>query len=97
MSYTDDFALAADFSFQSRIMAAATEQAVIFVNDARPEFVAPSRLVIRSNGNATPFFALVAGQPDMTAESDDASILAALQYVWPIYGSALLAEDVEPA
>jgi hypothetical protein len=96
MSYLDTFLLTGNFEFQSRIAAAATQQALIFINDERPEFREPARLVIISSGNAAPFVALVAGQPEMTAESTDGDILAALQFVWPEYGAALLNEPVTP-
>lgn len=95
MSYLDTFVLTTNPTFQQRITAASTEQAVIFVNDSRPEFVAPSQKVILSAGNAFPFFALVAGQPGITVESTDGEILAALQFVWPVYGAALLVEAPE--
>lgn len=85
-------------SFQQRLTAAASEQALIFVNDARPEFVAPSQLIILSNGNARPLFSLVAAQPDIDAESEDIELLSAIQYVWPLYGAAILAaNESEPA
>ena len=92
MTYQESYALSTDYVFQSRITAAATEQALIFINDARPEFNEPARLVIVSPGNATPFFSLVSAQPAMTAESTDGDILAALQAVWPQYGAAILNE-----
>ncbi len=79
MTYIDTYNLSIDLVFQTRITAAATEQALIFVNDARPEFIEPARLVILSAGNAAPFFPLVAGQPAMSTESTDGDILAALQ------------------
>jgi hypothetical protein len=92
MTYLDTYNLSIDLVFQTRITAAATEQAMIFVNDSRPEFVEPARLVVLSAGNAVPFFPLVAGQPGMSSESTDGDILAALQAVWPVYGAALLDE-----
>lgn len=92
MSYLDTFRLSANPEFQSRITAASTEQAMIFVNDERPEYVAPAQRIILSAGNAAPFFPLVAAQPAMSEESTDADILAALQAVWPKYGEALLAD-----
>jgi hypothetical protein len=90
MSYLDTFTLTSDASFQGRVIAASSEQALIFVDDARPEFVAPAQEVILSTGNAYPFVSLVAGQPGITALSTDADILAALQAVWPKYGAALI-------
>lgn len=93
MSYQDVYDLTVDPSFGQRVTAASTEQAMIFVNDARPEFVAPAQLIILNNGNARPLFSLVANQPAISAESTDADLLAALQAVWPQYGAALLADE----
>jgi hypothetical protein len=93
MTYLDTYNLTLNFEFQSRITAAASEQALIFINDARAEFSEPARLVILATGNAAPFVPLVAGQPAMTAEATDGDILAALQAVWPVYGAALLADS----
>lgn len=93
MSYLDTYNLGLNFEFQARITAASTEQALIFINDARPEFQEPARQIILSPGNAAPFFSLVAGQPAMTEDSTDGDILAALQAVWPQYGAALLADS----
>lgn len=90
MTYQDTAELVVDPAFQGRVMAAATEQALIFVDDARPEFIAPAQLIILSPGNAVPFVNLVAGQPGITAASADADILAGVQAVWPKYGTAIL-------
>jgi hypothetical protein len=90
MTYLDTFTLSNDLEFQGRVTAASTEQALIFVNDARPEYSTPAHRIILAAGNASPFFSLVAGQPAMTAASSDGDILAALQFVWPQYGDALL-------
>jgi hypothetical protein len=89
MSYADTAALVQDSAFIGRVGAASTEQALIFVNDARPEFKAPATLIIQSSANSFPLVSLVAGQPAITAESTDADILAALQAVWPKYGAAI--------
>jgi len=94
MTYQDTFDLTNDQTFQGRVSAASTEQALIFVNDSRPEFTAPAQLIILNSGNARPLFSLVAGQPGMTTESTDGDILAALQAVWPKYGAAIL--EAEP-
>jgi hypothetical protein len=93
MSYLDTYHLSGNFEFQARVTAASTEQALIFINDARPEFNEPASRIILSPGNAAPFFSLVAGQPAMTVDATDGDILAALQAVWPQYGAALLASE----
>lgn len=90
MSYAETYALTNNPDFRGRITAASSEQALIFINDARPEFIAPSEQIILSSGNALQLVSLVAAQPGITAESTDGDILAALQAVWPQYGSALL-------
>ena len=92
MSYLDTYALGLNFEFQSRVTAAATEQAMIFVNDDRPEFKGPAERIILAAGNASPLFPLVANQPGMSVESTDGDILAAVQAVWPVYGAALVVE-----
>lgn len=90
MSYADTAELVANPDYVKRVNAAATEQALIFVNDDRPEFKAPATEVILSIYNAAPFHSLVAAQPGMNEASTDADILAALQAVWPQYGAALI-------
>jgi hypothetical protein len=91
VSYLDTAQLTQNPEFQGRVIAAASEQALIFVDDARPEFVIVAQDVIRTATNAYPLVALVAGKPAINQASTDGDILAALQAVWPVYGSALLA------
>jgi hypothetical protein len=93
MSYADTYALTNDPAFIGRVQAAASEQALIFVNDERPEFNGPASLVIVSSANAYAFVSLVAAQPAISADSTDADILAALQAVWPQYGAALIVNE----
>lgn len=93
MTYADTAELSTNFEFVKRVNAAATEQAMIFVNDDRPEFNGPASAVILSVYNAAPFHSLVAGQPGMSVDSTDGDILAALQFVWPHYGAALIASS----
>ena len=93
MTYAETAALTQSQEFQARIIAACTEQALIFVDDARPEFVEPANAVILSPANGLPYVNLVAGQPGITAASTDGAILAALQAVWPKYGAALIDQE----
>jgi hypothetical protein len=93
MSYTDTATLVATPAFQARILAASTEQALVFVNDARPEFTVVATAVILSAANAYPLVNLVAGEPGIVEASNDSEILSALQAVWPLYGTALLNEQ----
>ena len=90
MTYAETAELVANYGFQTRVLAASTEQALIFVNDARPEFRVPAEAIIVSVSAALPFVNLVAGQPAMSEASTDGDILAALQAVWPQYGAALV-------
>ena len=93
MTYQETAELVGNRDFQTRVIAAASEQALIFVDDLRPEFSTPAQSVILSATNAVPFINLVAGQPGIVEESTDADILAALQAVWPKYGAALIASE----
>jgi len=96
MTYQDTASLVKDADFIGRVTAAASEQALIFIDDARPEFIIVAETVILFPGNAAPLTNLVAGQPGITAAATDADILAALQAVWPKYGNSLIASS-EPA
>lgn len=90
MTYAETAELVANYGFQTRVLAASTEQALIFVNDARPEFKVPAERIIVSASAAIPLVSLVAGQPAIVEASTDGDILAALQAVWPKYGAALI-------
>jgi hypothetical protein len=93
MTYSETAALVDDPDFRGRVTSASSEQALIFINDARPEYIVVAQTVILYPGNAGPLVNLVAGQPGITAAATDADILAALQAVWPKYGTSLLASS----
>jgi len=93
MSYADKAATVADEGFRSRVRSCSTEQALVFVNDARPEFSVLADLVIRNQGSADALIPLVAGQPAIDTASADPDILAAVQSVWPVYGATLVPEE----
>jgi hypothetical protein len=95
MTYAEQAATAADEEFRSRVRACSTEQALVFINDDRPEFSLLAEQVIRSPGNADPLVPLVAGKPAITPESEDPDILAAVQSVWPVYGATLVPSPEE--
>jgi len=90
MSYAEQAATAADEEFRARVRACSTEQALIFIDDARPEFNLLAEQVIRSPAFADPLVPLVAGKPGLTTASGDPDILAAVQSVWPVYGATLV-------
>ena len=90
MSYAEDFALAtANLDFRGRVSMCIAEQAKVFVNDGRPEFKDLANRAIADNAAVTlQFVPLVATQPDMTDESADTELLAAVQALWPVVGAA---------
>jgi hypothetical protein len=90
MSYAEDYALAyADLDFKGRVSMCVAEQAKVFVNDARPEFKDLASKAIADNRLVTDqFLPLVATQPNMTTESTDGDLLAAVQALWPVVGAS---------
>jgi hypothetical protein len=90
MTYADQAATAADEEFRVRVRACSTEQALVFVNDDRPEFSVLAERIIQSPWSADALAPLVAGKPGISKESGDPDILAAVQNVWPIYGGTLV-------
>jgi hypothetical protein len=89
VSYAEDYALAyADLDFRGRISMCIAEQAKVFVNDGRPEFRDLASDAIADNATVTTqFLPLVATQPDMTGDSTDGDLLAAVQALWPVVGA----------
>ena len=89
MSYAEDYALAtANLDFRGRVSMCIAEQAKVFVNDGRPEFYRVAQDAIADNATVTDqFVPLVATQPDMTGESADSELLAAVQALWPVVGA----------
>jgi hypothetical protein len=88
MSYADTAATAIDEAFIARVMACGVQQALTFVNDARPEFKNYAQAVIASENNARQLVWPVCGQPAITAVSADPDLLAAVQAVWPLVGAS---------
>lgn len=89
MSYADQAATAKDPGFIDRVTACALEQAQVFADDARPEYSQLADIIIGSAGTAHALVPLVAARPAITVEATDGDILAAVQYVWPVYGGTL--------
>lgn len=96
MAYKDIGGLAGDPGYLSRLSACCTEQAGIFINDARPEYKDLAEAVIE-NVLATTWFAwIVASQPGFgdayasggSESITDGQLLSAVQAVWPIVGTA---------
>jgi len=93
MTYADQAATTQDPAFNDRVIACTVEQALVFVDDQRPEFKLLAQQVISSAGYGRQLVPLVAGKPGMSPESDDGAILAAVQAVWPVYGATLVTEE----
>lgn len=89
MSYAEDYALmVTDLDFKGRVSMCIAEQAKVFVNDGRPEFKQVAEDAIADNAAVTAqFLPLVVTQPDMTSESTDAELLAAVQALWAVVGA----------
>jgi hypothetical protein len=109
MSYQAQADLAADAAFTRRVDACGVEQAHIYKDDARPQFVALSDAVMR--GEPDVIFTLVRlvaaapGLPDGTLGEDgtldqssvsDADILAAVQANWEVVAALFFNEDGTP-
>lgn len=89
MSYAEDYALAyADLDFRGRVSMCVAEQAKVFVNDDRAQFYELAHAAIADNAAVTAqFLPLVATEPEMDAEADDAQLLAAVQALWAVVGA----------
>lgn len=102
MSYETRAALAADPTFQRRVVTCAKEQALVFTNDGRPDISAFADAVILASGNALPLVDLVAVAPNFVdvadqAEIADPDILAAVQAQWPTYAALAYPAPEPPA
>jgi hypothetical protein len=88
MSYLDSYLLTMNSAFRGRVSACVAEQAKVFVNDERPEYVNLAHSAIAANDPITDqFMPLISTQPDMSQDSDDGAILAAVQALWPTIGA----------
>ena len=97
MTYLAQANLGADWQYQQRAQACLTNQAAIFHNDARPDFVALSSALLRGESDPTSSFVRMlaaspgfaeAYQPDPEQPGDqskipDDDLLAAAQAQWP--------------
>jgi hypothetical protein len=93
MGYHDIATIVGDSDFTNRITACCTEQAAVFVNDQRPDYVALADAIIAEAGNATWFYWLVSAAPGFgdagsPAAITDPMILSAVQALWPTVAAA---------
>ena len=94
MSYQSIAQLTDNPIFGARIRAAAVEQAEVFKDDARPDFVALAADCLRGDGQvymtftrmtaAGPGIADAAGEPPNQAAISDGDILASVQGNWQV-------------
>ena len=101
MSYESMAALADDAAFRDRVLSCCSEQALVFVNDGRPDIAAFARAVISSPQNAVPLFELVCVSPGMgevtnSQQVSDGQILSAVQAQWPLYAGIAYPVEAQP-
>lgn len=88
MSYQSIADTAHDPAFVDRVTAAGVQQALVFVDDARPEFKVYADAVIASEMNARQLVWPSAARPAITVDSSDEDLNAAVQSVWPLVGAS---------
>lgn len=109
MSYQSQAQLNDDIMFQARNRSAAQQQATIFINDARPEFVSLAKSLLRAEAEQTLAFArYAAAGPGMADKVDvgdgtvdqtqvtDADLLSLTQANWPTIASLYYNTDGSP-
>jgi hypothetical protein len=101
MSYSAVDQLTQDSLFGGRVRACAVEQALVFQNDARPEFVALADAVLKNEPEAvstiTRLVASAPGLADKASTGDgldqtqitDGDILSSVQAQWPTVAELL--------
>ena len=108
MSYQAINQLTNDVDFGGRSTAAATQQAEVFINDARPDFVALANDVLRGT-RANDFARIIASAPgiaDKAATEDDnvvdsskvtdADLLSTVQANWQVVAGLFYTDDGTP-
>ena len=97
MSYLTQSRLSQDPPFTARSLAALTEQALVYLEDERPDIQGLARAVLAGGrGETSTFLNLLAGSPGFAAKVEvggtggidsgritDAELLAAVQHLWP--------------
>lgn len=95
MSYADQSAYYEDPSKRTRIDICVREQALIFLNDLRPEVIKLAQEVTANNyGPITSVTAAVIVGPNFTTLDQDASLLAAVQATFPVVAASTYPELV---
>lgn len=105
MSYQSQAKLLEDHDFQVRMDSCCTEQAHIFKDDARPDFVALAQDVMRDGEHVSTFVRLGAGAPGVADKVEqpngaidsslvtDGDLLAIVQANWPTVTSLYYTSD----
>jgi hypothetical protein len=108
MSFQTIADLTTDTAFAGRVSACATQQAEIFQNDARPDFVALAGAVMTGQGDVLwTFIRLAAAAPGLAdtaggggatdqAAISDPDILAAVQSNWPTVAGLYFDSEGQP-
>lgn len=106
MSYSAIDALTNDAFFAGRVRACCVEQAEVFRNDARPDFVALADDCLRGDGEkflaftritaAAPGIADQAGDPVDQTKVTDAVILSTVQANWQVVAGLYFTTEGEP-
>lgn len=109
MSYQSQAQLNDDAMFQARNRSVAQQQATTYINDARPNFVALAKSVLKAEAETSVAFARYAaagpgiadkvdigdGTVDQT-QVTDADLLSLTQANWPTIATLYFAEDGSP-
>jgi hypothetical protein len=108
MSYQAQDQLTFDLTFTGRVRSCTVQQADIFVNDARPDFVALAHDIMRGDGEKTNAFTRLAaaapGLADKATTEDgidqslitDDDLLSTVQANWQVVAGLYYAEDGTP-
>jgi len=108
MTYHAQAQLEQDYWFQHRSRAAAVQQAEIYKDDQRPDFVALAEAVVRDEGPTAAFPRLNAAGPGIADKADngdgtidsskvtDADLLSLTQANWPTVAGLYYAPDGTP-
>ncbi|HEY2302998.1 MAG TPA: hypothetical protein VGH66_13960 [Acidimicrobiales bacterium] len=109
MGYDAQFALTNDSDFYGRSYACAVQQADVFINDQRPDYVAVAHAVLRDDpGFGSAFVRLAAAGPGIADKADngdgtidsskvtDADLLSLTQANWPVVAGLYFNTDGTP-
>lgn len=109
MSYLTQAQLEADPEFQQRVSSVCVQQAGIFKDDMRPDFVATADSVLRGDGwIRMAFYRVIAAAPGFDEKVDsgdgniddslvtDEDLLSATQATWPIVADLFFTDDGTP-